>query len=149
AGDVFDPLRLLRITAATNRRDGRPAVRVLRHQAPGAIAAHRQASKIDSFRINLIFLLNFREDRQSALGLGRIAPPGSLLRLREDGNKAEVLFALLDCRPETDLCLLVAVRARLAGAVQKEDQRVSLVALIVVRHEEDILRLAAVTVLVN
>src|SRR5581483_1378167 len=59
------------------------------------------------------------------------------------------VFVRLDGLAETDLGLALAVGAGFAGAVQKEDYRTGLVALVVVGDEEDVLRLRAVGVLVN
>src|SRR5262249_4602087 len=52
-------------------------------------------------------------------------------------------------RAQADGHLLAAVGAGLAGAVQEEDQRGGLVGGVVGRHEQDVLRLLAVGVLVN
>src|SRR5205807_1252966 len=75
--------------AAADGHDGGPLLRVLRRQAPGARAAHRQAGQIDPLRIDVVLLLDAGQDGQGPLPVVRVGLPGALLRLREDGQEGE------------------------------------------------------------
>ena len=75
--------------------------------------------------------------------------PGALLRLRKDDDEGERLLLLLDRRAEADLaCFWPSVPVS-PLAVQEQDHRILLVALVVRRHEEDVLSLLAVLVFVD
>src|ERR1051325_270372 len=142
AGDVLELGRGLRIAAAADGRDGGPAFRMGGGEAPGAEAAHRQAGEVDAFLVGLVVLLDFVEDGEGAFAVIAARPPALGLGLREDGDEGEFLLGITDVLGEAALDLLLAVVAGRAGAVQEQDYGIFLIAFVIGRDEEDVLRFA-------
>src|SRR5207248_9873508 len=112
---------------------------------PGAITAQRQPGEIDAFAIDLVLLLHPVEDAEGSLGVRSAGLPVPLLAaLREDHEERELLVTALELDGVADALLdrPLAVVAALAGAMQEQDHRVLLLRLVIVRHEDDILRIA-------
>jgi len=128
AGDVLELRGRLGVAAVADRHDRRPALRVRRGQAPGALAAHRQARQINAFSHRPDILSppgRARPGRVAVLGVGLPTP---FVRLREDGNKPEGLLLFADMRCQPALYLGTTVGSGRAGTVQEEDRRVRLLA---------------------
>src|SRR5207249_3320894 len=94
---------------------------------------------------DLVRLLYLGEDGQGAVGVGEAGFPVSLdAGLREDHEERKLLLASLELDGVADALLdgQLAIVAALPGAVQEQDQRIRLVAGVVMRDEEDVLAVA-------
>src|ERR1019366_9366741 len=96
AGEVLDLVGGFGVAAAADRCDGGPAVGVGGGEAPGAVAAHRQAGEVDAFLVGLVVLLDFVEDGEGGLGARAVGAPALRVGLREDGDEGEVLLLVAD-----------------------------------------------------
>jgi hypothetical protein len=142
--DVAEFLRLLRVTAAGNRDDGRPETGAIGRKTPGSVAPHRPAGENPPFRIDAIRRFDVLQNPQCAFAVDRVAvpafqqPAAEVFALREHDDERERFRVAADHRPEADRRRPQPVGAALAGAVQKQHHRPLPAGGVILRDEDGI-----------
>ena len=145
---VLEFQRQGRVASAGNRYERRPAFRICRTQAPGAVAPHRPAREDAAVRIDGKLFFNRIENRQGPLAVRTRRRPGGqnaslrVFALRKDDEERKCRGPFLHVRTQTDGRLQDAVASPLAGPVEVEDHGPFFVGRVVLRNEQDVFMLA-------